>query len=76
MNGIEFLQNIRKQMGNKDINVFVMTTSNETSDISATHNLGISGYIIKPMSYTDNIKNSDSMEAFVQFHLTKIFSEK
>ena len=75
MNGIEFLQNIRPQRRYKDIKVFVMTTSNETSDWSRTHELGISGYIIKPMSYTDNIKNSDSMEAFMQFHLTKIFSE-
>ena len=75
MNGIEFLQKIRYQLRYQDLKVFVMTTSNETSDRSKTHDLGISGYIIKPMSYTDNIKNPDSMEAFVQFHLTKIFSE-
>ena len=75
MNGIEFLQNIRPQVRYKDLKVFVMTTSNETSDRSRTQELGISGYIIKPMSYTDNVKNPDSMEAFVQFHLTKIFSE-
>ena len=75
MNGIEFLQNIRPQVRYKDLKVFVMTTSNETSDRTRTDELGISGYIIKPMSYTDNVKNSDSMEAFVQFHLTKIFSE-
>ena len=75
MNGIEFLQTIRPQLKYKDLKVFVMTTSNESSDQSRTHDLGISGYIIKPMNYTDNIKNPDSMEAFVQFHLTKIFSE-
>ena len=75
MNGIEFLQNIRPQERYKDLKVFVMTTSNETSDSTRAHDLGISGYIIKPMSYTDNIKNPDSMEAFVQFHLTKIFTE-
>ncbi len=75
MNGIEFLQNIRRQVRYNDLKVFVMTTSNETSDRTRTQDLGISGYIIKPMSYTGNIKNSDSMEAFVQFHLTKIFSE-
>lgn len=75
MNGVEFLQEIRQQLRYKDLKVFVMTTSNETNDRTKTHDLGISGYIIKPMSYTDNSKNSDSMEAFVQFHLTKIFSE-
>jgi len=75
MNGVEFLQNIRSKAKYKELKVFVMTTSNETSDRSRTEDLGVSGYIIKPMSYTGNIKNSDSMEAFVQFHLTKIFSE-
>lgn len=75
MNGIEFLQNIRTQKKYNRLKVFVMTTSNETSDRDRTQDLGISGYIIKPMSYTGNIKNSDSMEAFVQFHLTKIFSD-
>lgn len=75
MNGIEFLENIRNEEKYKDLKVFVMTTSNETNDRSRTEDLGISGYIIKPMSYTGNIKNADSMEAFVQFHLTKIFSE-
>ena len=75
MNGIEFLQAIRNQSRYNEIKVFVMTTSNEASDRSKAEDLGISGYIIKPMSYTGNIKNSDSMEAFVQFHLTKIFSD-
>lgn len=75
MNGVEFLHHIRGYERFKDLKVFVMTTSNETSDREKTQELGISGYIIKPMSYTGNIKNSDSMEAFVQFHLTKIFSE-
>jgi CheY-like chemotaxis protein len=75
MNGIEFLQNIRSTIKYKDLKIFVMTTSNETSDRIRTSEFGISGYIIKPMNYTDNVKNSDSMEAFVQFHLTKIFSE-
>ena len=75
MNGIEFLQNIRSKSKYEDLKVFVMTTSNETSDRIRTSEFGISGYIIKPMSYTDNSKNADSMEAFVQFYLTKIFSE-
>lgn len=75
MNGIEFLQNIRHQSRYKALKVFVMTTSNEANDRIKTSDLGISGYIIKPMSYTGNDKNPDSMEAFVQFHLTKIFSD-
>ncbi|MDR7211655.1 response regulator [Flavobacterium piscis] len=72
MNGIEFLQLLRSDEILKDIKVFVMTTSSESSDRSAAEELGISGYILKPLNYTDNTKRSDSMDAFVQFHLRKI----
>jgi len=72
MNGIEFLKILRSDPFLKDIKVFIMTTSSETSDRSAAEELGISGYILKPLNYTDNTKRSDSMDAFVQFHLRKI----
>ena len=75
MNGIEFLQQIRSNEKLKDIQVFVMTTSADSSERSAAETLGISGYIIKPLGYTDNIKRSDSMDAFVQFHLRKILMQ-
>ena len=76
MNGIEFLKKIRSNERYQELKVFVMTTSNDTADRIKTQEMGISGYIIKPMSYTGNIKNVDSMESFVQFHLTKIFNEQ
>ncbi|KAF2336930.1 response regulator [Flavobacterium daemonense] len=72
MNGIEFLQILRSDEKLKDLKVFIMTTSSESSDRETAENLGISGYIIKPLNYTDNTKRSDSMDAFVQFHLRKI----
>jgi len=72
MNGIEFLRAVRGHSKLKDLNVFVMTTSAESTDRSAAESLGISGFIIKPLGYNDNNKRSDSMEAFVQFHLRKI----
>ena len=75
MNGLEFLKNIRNNQRYEKLKVFVMTTSNDTLDRIQSQELGISGYIIKPMSYSGNIKNSDSMESFVQFHLTKIINE-
>jgi hypothetical protein len=52
-----------------------MTTSSETNDRTETEQLNISGYIIKPLSYTENTKRADSMDAFVEFHLRKILSE-
>jgi len=75
MNGIEFLKAIRQDEQLKNIKVFIMTTSGEMSDRSMANQLGISGYIIKPLNFNNNTKRSDSMDAFVQFHIRKIFSD-
>jgi CheY-like chemotaxis protein len=76
MNGIEFLKVIREDKSLKDLKVFIMTTSSEGNDRSEAEELGISGYIIKPLNYTENTKRSDSMDAFVQFHLRKILLDE
>lgn len=76
MNGIEFLKILRADDNLKYIKVFIITTSTETADRTITDQLGISGYIIKPLNYTDNTKRGDSMEAFVQFHLRKILKNE
>ena len=75
MNGIEFLKILRTDNALKHLKVFIMTTSAERMDRSLTDQLGVSGYIIKPLNYTDNTKRADSMDAFVQFHLRKILAE-
>src|SRR5687768_9971456 len=71
MNGIELLSVLRKTGHLQDIPVFIMTTSAESADRVATEALGISGYVIKPLSYNDNTKRADAMDAFVHFHLRK-----
>jgi CheY-like chemotaxis protein len=76
MNGIEFLRSLRADKDLKDMRVFIMTTSSESADRQLAENLGISGYIIKPLNYNDNTKRSDSMDAFVQFHLRKILANE
>ncbi|MEO8239078.1 MAG: response regulator [Flavobacterium sp.] len=76
MNGIEFLKAIREDKNLKDLKVFIMTTSSEGNDRSEAEELGISGYIIKPLNYTENTKRLDSMDAFVQFHLRKILLDE
>jgi CheY-like chemotaxis protein len=75
MNGIEFLKIIRGEEKFVNLKVFIMTTSSELADRTITEELGISGYIIKPLSYTDNTKKNDSMDSFVQFHLRKILNK-
>ena len=76
MNGIEFLRAIRNNEDLKEIKVFIMTTSAEAIDRTTTEEIGISGYIIKPLNYQDNTKRADSMDAFVQFHLRKILADE
>ncbi|WP_026464152.1 response regulator [Adhaeribacter aquaticus] len=51
MNGIEFLTEIRQDPILKSLNVFIMTTSTEDVDREAAKNLGVSGYIEKPLSF-------------------------
>jgi CheY-like chemotaxis protein len=75
MNGIEFLKTIRGDEKLRNLNVFILTTSAEMIDRSTTDQLGISGYIIKPLNYNDNTKRADSMDSFIQFHLRKILAE-
>lgn len=60
MNGLEFLQVLRTTAEWKDIKVFVLTTSDEREDKIAVRNLGVSGYIVKPLK----VSNATSMDAF------------
>jgi CheY-like chemotaxis protein len=75
MNGLEFLRALRSDDRLSDIRVFIMTTSAEDFDRKTTEELGVSGYLIKPMSYSANYNRADSMENFVQFHIRKILQE-
>jgi CheY-like chemotaxis protein len=76
MNGLEFLRLLRADQKLKHIKVFIMTTSGEPNDRLSMEALGISGYIMKPLNYNNNTKRSDSMDSFVQFHLTKILNDE
>jgi len=75
MNGVEFLRTIRQDEQFKNIKVFIITTSAESKDREITEELGISGYIIKPLNYNNNNKNENSMDAFMEFHLRKIIAD-
>jgi CheY-like chemotaxis protein len=51
MNGIEFLQIAKKDDSLKKIPVVVLTTSKEDQDKVDSFNLGVAGYMIKPVDY-------------------------
>jgi CheY-like chemotaxis protein len=56
MNGIEFLKLIKKEDSLKIIPVVVLTTSKEDEDKAESFNIGISGYMMKPVSYMNFIE--------------------
>lgn len=60
MNGLEFLSVVRKTHEWKDLKCFIITTSDEKVDRMAAKELGISGYIVKPLK----LNNPSSMDAF------------
>ena len=51
MNGIEFLKIAKKDDSLKKIPVVVLTTSKEDQDKVDSFNLGVAGYMIKPVGY-------------------------
>lgn len=60
MNGFEFLSAIRKDEKWKDLKCFIITTSDEKIDRETAKQLGVSGYIIKPLK----LNNATSLDAF------------
>jgi CheY-like chemotaxis protein len=60
MNGLEFLQAVRAHPEWKGLKCFVITTSDEKVDRDAVKELGVSGYIVKPLK----VNNPSSMDAF------------
>lgn len=53
MNGLEFLQIIKKHEVYKIIPVVVLTTSNDENDKKTCYENGVAGYIIKPIDYRE-----------------------
>jgi len=51
MNGIEFLQNVKQDPELRRIPVVVLTTSEEQQDKMRSFDLGVAGYMTKPVDY-------------------------
>jgi CheY-like chemotaxis protein len=52
MNGIEFLRELRKDPDLAHTTVVVLTTSNEDRDRVEAYRLNVSGYLLKPVTFT------------------------
>jgi CheY-like chemotaxis protein len=61
MDGFELLNVLRSDPEFKDIKVFIITTSDDEADRDLSNNLGISGYIVKPLSLNSSSKDNFSL---------------
>ncbi len=55
MNGIEFLEQLKQDKDLRQIPTVVLTTSSDEEDRQTCFALGVAGYMIKPVEYTDFI---------------------
>ncbi|MGZ4958942.1 MAG: response regulator [Methylomonas sp.] len=64
MNGIEFLQAIKAETGLKRIPVVVLTTSDEQEDKVESFELGVAGYMRKPVEYQQFVEIMRTIDAY------------
>lgn len=61
INGLEFLSIIRNNAQLKYIPTVILTSSNDHKDVADCHQLGISGYLVKPLKYSDYSESIKTM---------------
>lgn len=64
MNGIEFLQVAKRDDQLKRIPVVVLTTSEEQRDKISSFDLGVAGYIAKPVDYRQFVEIMRTIDAY------------
>jgi CheY-like chemotaxis protein len=64
MNGIEFLQVVKQDEHLRRIPVIVLTTSEEQQDKVNSFNLGVAGYMAKPVDYRQFVEVMRSIDMY------------
>ena len=64
MNGIEFLQVVKHDDQLRRIPVVVLTTSEEQQDKVNSFNMGVAGYMAKPVDYRQFVEVMRSIDAY------------
>lgn len=64
INGIEFLNILKKDAVLKYIPTIILTTSNNQKDLLECYKTGVAGYIIKPLKYEDYVGKIEKLLAY------------
>ena len=64
MNGIEFLQEVRKDPDLQHTAVVVLTTSNDEQDKVNAYDLNVAGYLLKPVTFTSFVELTAALNKY------------
>ena len=64
INGIEFLSILKKDSTLKYVPTVILTTSSNQRDLLACYEIGIAGYVLKPLKYEDYVHKLEKLLAY------------
>ncbi|QCX39917.1 response regulator [Aureibaculum algae] len=64
INGIEFLSILKKDSTLKYVPTVILTTSSNQRDLLACYEIGIAGYVLKPLKYEDYVHKIEKLLAY------------
>ncbi|MBU1299707.1 MAG: response regulator [Bacteroidetes bacterium] len=64
MNGIEFLKIVKQDERLRRIPVVILTTSEEEQDMVNSFNLGVAGYMLKPVGYHQFVETARAIDLY------------
>jgi CheY-like chemotaxis protein len=64
INGIEFLNILKKDDTLKYIPTIILTTSNNQRDLLECYKIGVAGYVLKPLKYEDYVTKIETLLSY------------
>lgn len=64
INGIEFLSILKNDESLKYVPTIILTTSSNQRDLLACYEIGIAGYILKPLKYEEYVSKIEKLLAY------------
>jgi CheY-like chemotaxis protein len=64
INGIEFLSILKKHDTLKYVPTIILTTSSNQRDLLACYEIGVAGYILKPLKYEEYVSKIEKLLAY------------